>query len=99
MPCDLLRVLCSQFEEFLRALGNVLRFIFGQRRNECFLALIFGPSSANLVKTITVFRLTAVDHHVTKQIKVPRALPNLWVHDDRGIETDHFISRRRTMYL
>src|SRR5262245_41904500 len=43
--------------------------------------------------------LPTVNHHVAEQIKVARALPNLRMHDDRRVETDHLIRRRSARRL
>ena len=37
----------------------------------------------------------AIDHFVDEQIVMPRALPNLRVHDDRAFDADHFVRFRR----
>src|SRR4029079_17909099 len=51
--------------------------------------------AADLVKAIALLRLPAVDHHVAEQIEVARALPPLWMHDNRAIKADHFVGRWR----
>src|SRR4029079_8097347 len=37
---------------------------------------------------------TAIDHFVDEQIVMPRTFPNLWVHDNRAFDADHFVRFR-----
>ena len=54
------------------------------------------PFPTDLIKAVAFLRHAAVHHVIMKQIVVARALPNLWVHDDRAIEADHFVRTRGT---
>ena len=64
-------------------------FGFGHRGDKDFFVLILDPATANLVKAVSLLRFSAIDHVVVEQIVVAAALPDLRVHDDGRIETDH----------
>ena len=64
----------------------------GDRGDEDPLPFGFDPATAHLVVPIAAFRLAAVDHVVVKQVVMPRALPDLGMHDDGAVESDHFIA-------
>ncbi len=45
-----------------------------------------------LIGTVAEFGLFAIDHGVGETIYVARCLPDLWVHDDGGIEALYVVA-------
>ncbi len=91
---DLVRVFVAQLEELHAAPANVLEFFFGlgHRGDKDLLVLVLDPATANLVEAVSLLRFTTVDHVIVEQVVVAAALPDLRVHDDGRIETDHLES-------
>ncbi len=63
------------------------------RGHEHPLFLVSDPTAADLVVAITLFGLAAIDHEIVEQVIMPRAPPDLGVHDDRAIQPDHLVGR------
>ena len=40
---------------------------------------------------IASFGNATIDHEIVEQVIVTGAFPNLWMHDDGAIETDHLV--------
>ena len=47
------------------------------------------PAAPDLVEAEPPLGFTAVGHHVVEQVIVPRALPDLGMHDQRAVEPNH----------
>ena len=80
-------------EEFLGAGVNAFVPTVGGRvaEDEDFLALGFDPASAELVVAVAAFRLGAVHHEIMEKVVVTGAFPDLRVHDNRAVQTGHFV--------
>ncbi len=55
------------------------------------LAVALDPVALHMVQSIAFARFSAVDHHVMEQVVVPRAFPDLRMHDQSRFQSDHLI--------
>ena len=90
-------VLRAKVEELQRLVLGLLQPLVALRfgGHEDPLPLGLDPAAVDLVVAIPLLRLAAIDHVVVEQVVVARTLPDLRVHDDRAIQSDHLIGRRR----
>ena len=93
VPLELIRVLFAKVEKLQSAPSSILLLLvrLGGRCHEDSLALGFHPAAAHLVVSVAAFGFTTVNHEVGKQVIVPRTLPDLRMHDDRGVDPGHGI--------
>ncbi len=71
-------------------------FGLGHRGDEDLFVLVLDPATANLIEPVSLFRFATVDHVIVEQVVVAAALPDLRMHDDRAVESDHLESPWRT---
>ena len=62
--------------------------------DEQLLAAVGSPPAVEVIETVALLRLPAVDHPVVEEIEVAGALPDLRVHDDRAVEPGHLVGLR-----
>ena len=100
VPNERFGVFFAQTEELHRRLFERVEFVFRlDRRDEdanlrggrAVFAVFepFDPASFDVIESIALFRLAAVDHEVVEEVVMPRAFPDLRMHDDRAVESDH----------
>ena len=51
----------------------------------------------NLVGAVALLGFAAIDHRVAEPADVSRRFPDLGIHDDRAIETDHVVSHHHVI--
>ena len=59
------------------------------------LSLAFRPAAEHLVVSVTPLRFGAVYHFVVEQVVMPGAFPNLRMHNNRAVQTNHLKFGRR----
>src|SRR5690606_30989036 len=86
----------SQLEELQRPPLDILLLLLrlSQGRDEDLRVSKLDPATPHLVMAVTLLTLPTIDHVIMKHVEVAAALPDLRVHDDRGVEPDHFVRGR-----